>query len=384
VAAAHRLAQFDGVTFNAGHAVYAGVLSRINREPIMGAYDDTAAFARRVLITLGLLTLIGLLVYFLGLMLDVFMLVFAAILLTVAVDGLVRVVNRHTPLGRGWSLLVSLLLILLVIAGVFSLIVPQAVDQIPRLVQQLPQAVEEVMRLLPWAEDAGDEIAEQMEEGNGLMGGEVFGQAMGIFSTTLGAVGSLSLILLIAVYLLINPWIYVNHLLQLIPQVRRARIAEMFRIQAQALRLWLLGRLLSMLFVGVTATIGLVILDVPMAFSLGLIAGLATFIPYLGPIIGAVPAILVAFLESPQIALYVVMLYFVVETVESSLIYPLAQRRVVHIPPAYTVVIQIGGGLVGGVPGVILATPLAVVAAVAIQMLYVEDVLGESVEVLGD
>jgi predicted PurR-regulated permease PerM len=80
----------------------------------------------------------------------------------------------------------------------------------------------------------------------------------------------------------------------------------------------------------------------------------------------------------------VAILYFVVETVESSVIYPLAQRHVVHIPPAYTVLIQIGGGLVGGIPGVILATPIAVAAGVAIQMLYVQDVLGEPVEVLGD
>jgi len=186
------------------------------------------------------------------------------------------------------------------------------------------------------------------------------------------------------VYLVLNPGVYIGHLLLLLPVDRRSRVAQMFHLQGQALRLWLLGRLVSMVFVGVTSAIGLLLLDVPMALTLGLIAGLATFIPYLGPILGAIPAVLVAFLVSPMVALYVAILYFVIESVESSLIYPLAQRHVVHIPPAYTVLIQIGGGVLGGLPGVILATPLAVVAAVAIQMLYVEDVLGESVEVLGD
>ncbi len=153
--------------------------------------------------------------------------------------------------------------------------------------------------------------------------------------------------------------------------------------QTRSLRFWLLGRLASMVFVGLIAGIGLKLLGVPMAFTLGLIAGLATFIPYIGPILGAIPALLVALLEGPIIVLYVAILYFVVETVESSFIAPLAAKKAVHLAPAYTVIIQLAGGAVAGIPGVILATPLAVIGAVTIQLLYVEDVLGEKVEILG-
>lgn len=353
----------------------------------MSAFDSPPAFAYRVLIAIGLTALVVLLIYFLGLMLEVFMLVFAAILAAVVVDGLTRMIQRHTPLARGWSLTVSFLLILLLFGGMVGLVWPQAAEQLPKLSQQLPSAAQQLFSQVPWAEEVGQQAADQASEDGGSvgqMGQEVLSRALGIFSTTLGAISSFSIILLLAIYLVINPTVYIDHLLQLIPHARRERVGQMFQIQGKALRLWLLGRLVSMLFVGIATAIGLLLLGVPMALTLGLIAGIATFVPYLGPIIGAIPAVMVAFLEGPQTALYAAILYFFVESAESSLIYPLAQRHVVHIPPAYTVVIQIGGGVVGGVPGVILATPLAVVAAIAIQMLYVEDVLGKPVEVLGD
>jgi predicted PurR-regulated permease PerM len=136
-------------------------------------------------------------------------------------------------------------------------------------------------------------------------------------------------------------------------------------------------------FVGVLAGVGLMLLGVPMAFTLGLIAGVATFIPYIGPILGAIPALMVALLQGPMFVLYVAILYFMVETAESSLIAPLANKKAVHIAPAYTVIIQLAGGAVAGIPGVIVATPLAVVGAVTIQLLYVEDVLGEDIGILG-
>jgi predicted PurR-regulated permease PerM len=138
-----------------------------------------------------------------------------------------------------------------------------------------------------------------------------------------------------------------------------------------------------MVFVGASTMIGLSLLGVPMAFTLGLLAGILTFIPYLGPILAAIPTGLVALLEGPRLALYAVLLYLAVETFEANVIFPLATQGVVHLPPAYTVIIQIAGGALAGLPGIIVATPLAVAAAVAVQMLYIEDTLGEPVEVLG-
>ena len=350
------------------------------------AFDSPVTFAHRVLIAAGLVALVALLVYFMGLLVDVLLLLFAAVLLTVAIDGLTRLVLRYLPLARLWALLVAFALILLFVLGLAALIGPQLVEQVPKLLQQLPAALQELfttLRQLPGAEGLMAEM-EEAEEDAELIDPELLAQLGGIFSTAVGAVAGLFVVLLLAFYLVLSPGQYVGQLLRLFPLARRRRLAEVLTLQGQALRLWLLSRLISMVFVGVSTAIGLLLLGVPLPFALGLISGLLTFIPYLGPILAAIPTAGVALMESPQLALYAVLLYFAVETLEANVVFPLAAKGVVHLPPAYTVFIQVAGGAVAGFPGLVLATPLTVAVAVAVQMLYIEDTLGDRIEVLGE
>lgn len=339
-------------------------------------------FVPRVLTTIGLVALAVLTIYFLGKLLDVLLLIFASVLLAVAITGVRRVIDHFTPLSNGWSLAATYLLLVVLIAGSVAVVWPQLAAQIPEFIDSIPRAVEKLEEII----DGWPRVREAV--GNldyeNLVGRyDVPTRLLGFFSTTLGSIASVSLIVLIAVYLTVSSQSYVDHLLILIPRGKRARCGELLRAQTKSMRYWLLGRLVSMVSVGVFTWIGLMLLGVPMAFTLGLIAGLATFIPYIGPILGAIPALMVALVEGPMVVLYVAIVYFVVETAESNLIYPLVTKKAVHLAPAYTVIIQLAGGVVAGIPGVILATPLAVVGAVAIQMLYVEDVLGENIEVLG-
>ncbi len=336
--------------------------------------------------TIGLVVLAVLSVYFLGQLIEVLLVIFAAVLLAVAITGVRCIIQHRTPLSAGWSLVATYFLIAILMTAASAVIWPQLSEQIPKFTEQVPRAIEQLGNMIsgtPWLEevvsgppdnDAGD------SQGSGL---DLPGHALGAFSSALGAIVSFSLIVLIGIYFTLSPAAYVHNLLILIPRAQRKRAEEVMRAQTKSLRFWLLGRLASMVFVGVFAGVGLWLLGVPMAFTLGLIAGVATFIPYIGPILGAIPALMVALLEGPMVVLYVAILYFLVETAESSFIYPLATQKAVHLAPAYTVIIQLAGGGVAGVPGVILATPLAVIGAVTIQLLYVEDVLGEEVEILG-
>jgi predicted PurR-regulated permease PerM len=137
--------------------------------------------------------------------------------------------------------------------------------------------------------------------------------------------------------------------------------------------MWLLGRIWASLFVGVLTVIGLLLLDMPLAFTLGLLV--LNFIPNIGPILSGVPAVLLALLKSPTLAIYVIVLYVVIQSVESYLVTPLIQRRVVSLPPALTLTAQL---LLAGFLGLFLATPLTVVAMVLIEELYIKDVLEEN------
>lgn len=350
------------------------------------AVGGGSGFVSRVLVTIGLVVLAGLLVYFFGQLIEVLLVVFAATLLAVAITGVRCIIQNRTPLSAGWSMVATYVLVVVMIAGAAAVIWPQLSEQIPKFIDKVPQAFEQLREMtdrMPWVEGAIEDAGDSDDGDNDDNGFNIPSHLLGVFSTTLGAIASLSLIVLIAIYFTLSPAAYVQNLLILVPQARRKRAEEVMQAQTRSLRFWLAGRLASMVFVGVFAGVGLMLLGVPMAFTLGLIAGVATFIPYIGPILGAIPAMMVALLQGPMVVLYVAILYFVVETAESSLIYPLANKKAVHIAPAYTVIIQLAGGVIAGIPGVIVATPLAVVGAVTIQLLYVEDVLGEDVEILG-
>jgi len=346
------------------------------------AVHEGSGFVSRVLTTISLVVLAGLTVYFFGLLVEVLLVIFAAVLLAVAITGVRCIIHDRTPLSERWSLVVTYLLVVVLMAGAGAVIWPQLSDQIPKFIDKIPEAFEQLSEIadrIPWVEGA----IESAGDTEGDSGFDIPSHLLGVFSTTLGAITSLSLIVLIAFYFTLAPTAYVQNLLILVPRAQRKRAEEVMQAQTKSLRFWLLGRLASMVFVGVLAGVGLLLLGVQMAFTLGLIAGVATFIPYIGPILGAIPALMVALLQGPMVVLYVAILYLVIETAESSLIAPLANKKAVHIAPAYTVIIQLAGGVIAGIPGVIVATPLAVVGAVTIQLLYVEDVLGEDVEILG-
>ncbi|NOT46231.1 MAG: AI-2E family transporter, partial [Acidobacteria bacterium] len=163
----------------------------------------------------------------------------------------------------------------------------------------------------------------------------------------------------------------------LFPLRRRTRVREILFAISDTLRWWLIGKVGSMIFIGLLTWIGLSILGVPLALTLGLIAGLLSFIPNFGPIISALPALLLAFIESPTTALYVLILYVGVQLIESNVVTPFIERKTVEIPPALTIVFQLALAVLVGGLGLVLATPLLAVLLVVIQMVYVEDVLGD-------
>jgi predicted PurR-regulated permease PerM len=139
---------------------------------------------------------------------------------------------------------------------------------------------------------------------------------------------------------------------------------------------WMVGRVLSMAVIGIATGVGLWLLGIPLAFTLALIAALLTFIPNIGPILAALPAVLLGLAQSPRTALYVVLLYSGIQAVETYVLGPVVDRRTVSLPPALTVIAQLLLVMVAGILGAALAAPLAAVVVVLVTMLYVHDVLG--------
>jgi len=309
---------------------------------------------------------------------DVLFLVFAGVLLAVLLRSLADLLGELAGLGRNWSLALTLLLLaaLLALAGLFlGAQIAEQLDQLGPRLRDTWEQTRDILHRYAWGRSVlGDpKVGDLSPEKAGWLA-RITG---GLFSTAAGAVAGLLVTLFIGVYAAAAPKVYHRGLLQLIPARYRERAAEVLEEAGSALRGWLLGTLVKMAGVGIAATVGLWLLDIPLALALGLIAFLVEFVPYLGPFIGAVPAVLVALAAGPADAAYVTLLYLCIHAAEGYVIAPLVDQRSVHLPPALGLVAQLLLGTLFGFLGLILAVPLAALAMVLVQMLYVEDFLGE-------
>ena len=331
----------------------------------------------RVVVAVGLALLLLGMVGLLGMAFSVWLRVLAALLIALPLRAGGDWLHRRTGMPAGLGLLLVTLLVAGLLGGMVWLFSARISLQISDLEKQLPEAVRTVQARVQGTE-WGQWLAGENFDYTKIVGGtsEWLGRATGIFSTTLSVVADGYVIIFLAVFLALQPKTYRAGLVMLVPKAGRARANEVFDCISSTLVKWVLGRLVSMLFVGVLTWAGLTWLGMPQGAVLGLFAGLVTFIPNIGPIISMVPAVLLAFFHGgPQEALYVVILYLVVQTLESSAISPVVQQRLISLPPALILVGQLIIGAFTGLLGLTLATPIIAILVVLVKMLYVQDTL---------
>ena len=341
--------------------------------------SSLSPYVQRVLIAVGLTLLLLALTGLLGLAFGVFLRVLAALLIALPLQAGANWLHRRTGLPTGLGLVLLAMLVLALLGGMGWLFSARLSEQLSSLQQQLPKAMQEVQARVSgtrW----GQWLAGENIDLRKLMGGtsEWLGRATGIFSTTLSILADGYVILFLTVFLAIQPKTYRAGLVMLVPKAGRARANEVCDKLSDTLVKWVLGRLASMVFVGVLTVVGLSFLGMPLAAVLGLFAGLVTFIPNIGPVVSMVPALLLAFFNGgPHMALYVLLLYLGAQTLESAAVSPVLQQRLISLPPALVLVGQLIIGSFTGLLGLTLATPIIAIITVLVKMLYVHDVLGD-------
>lgn len=326
-----------------------------------------------ILLIAGLL-LIG---YLLG---SVLLLVFAAVLVAVGLDGMARAIARRAPVSRGWALAGVALGLGAVILGALGL-------SAARLVQQFSQVGETVVafaiRVQEWliAQGALGMMEEMEGDGGGLGGsaGDVAGQVVSYGMTAAGAATSLLVLVVLALFIAANPGLYRGGAVRLVPPAHRAVVQDTLSALAHALRWWFLGQLVSMVLLGLTVGLGLLVMGIELWLALGLLTALLTFVPFLGPIVATVPIVAVGFSEGTQTGVIVLIGYLVLQNLEGNVLGPMIQKKAVNLAPALLISVQVLLSVVFGVMGLILAAPLTIVAMVTVQKLWVEHMLGESV-----
>ncbi|MFO7178720.1 MAG: AI-2E family transporter [Pseudomonadota bacterium] len=313
-----------------------------------------------------------------------FALIFGAILVAIAISGLGRLINFRNRLPHALAVSLVIVIALGFCAGLGAWLGPQVVAQIGELDQKIRQGVANARSLLDSALDFLEQHVPSLRDGVLPRAGSIVQSTGKVLSSGFGTLTDAVVVLLLGFFLAVNPSRYERGLLLLVPRARRERGRAVLRATAHTLRYWLVARGVLMLLVGTLFAIGLAILDVPFAVPLGIIAGILDFIPYLGPVLGAIPALAVAFLGGPERVLWVLGLYLVVQFVESYIAGPLVESKAVTLPPGLLLAFQVLCAAWLGVLGVLLATPLLVALVVGVQMIYVQDVLGEDIRIAGE
>jgi predicted PurR-regulated permease PerM len=294
-------------------------------------------------------------------LLDVVLVIFAGGLLAVLFATPSRALASRTGLGYGWCLAATLLLLAAILTSITIAAAPGVARQVDELTRTLPQAIGMLRERLDdygWVRRLLDRVDTQ----------DVIGQSRGlfqglglVFSALTGAIATFLVILFLGLYGAVDPQVYRRGFLRLLPSRHRERAGNLLDASVSTLKWWLLGKLVGMALIGVGTAVGLWLLGVPLAPILALIAALLTFIPNLGPILAAIPAVMVGMLQSTQQALFILGLYVAVQFVESYIVTPIVQQRTVSVPPALGLASQLVLGVVGGAMGIALATPLAAV-----------------------
>ncbi|UVO51365.1 AI-2E family transporter [Sphingomonas sp. SUN019] len=315
---------------------------------------------KRATVWLGLACAIALVV----LLIQPLLLIFAALVFASMLDGGVRLLNRILPIGRGWRLLIVVLLVIAFIVGTFYIAGVQLIEQATQLRSTLEVQVQRgaqwlsAQGMMPGTSDLNGMLRQAM--------GSV-GRVTSFLGTAASALTSFFMILVLGLFLAMEPNIYERGLQWMVPVDKRREFAITLRRMGETLRKLLAGRLLGMVAEGIITWIALMIAGVPMAAILGILTGLLAFIPNIGAFISGALMVAVGFSAGYDTGIAAIIVYVVVQTFDGYILLPIVARKTVDLPPALTLGAQILTSALFGIMGLALADPMTAMIKVALE-----------------
>lgn len=318
---------------------------------------------------------------------DALMLAFAAVLLAIAVHGIADAIRKLVSMPKGAALALGALAMLSVLLATVTLFGAQLASALSGVVERLPEAWDRAKDTLE-GNPLGAAIVTEIEKftsGNSDGGSvrDVAERAGGFAFPFASGLTTAMLVVFAAAFITMSGDAYRKGLLMLFPKGVDEKIGDALLASGRALRKWLLGITVDMVVIAVLMGIALWLLGVPAFIGLALIAGISQFIPTVGPLVSAIPGIILAFTVGPMTALWTGLAYLGISQIEANLIYPMIQKKAVSIPPAMTLIAILAFGMLLGPLGVLLATPMLVVLTVFVTKLYVNDRLGKDADIPG-
>ncbi|MHC9419427.1 AI-2E family transporter [Sphingomonas citri] len=315
---------------------------------------------RRAAVWLGMACAIALVV----LLVQPLLIIFAGLVFAALLDGGVRLLGRVLPIGRGWRLLIVCLLTIAFLLGTFYLTGVQISEQ----VTQLRSTVEtQAMRVTGWLSAQGLMPGASDLSGLSRQALSSVGRVTSWVGTAVGALTTLFMIMVIGLFVAMDPRVYDRGLQWMVPEADRAEFALTVNRMGRTLRRLLAGRLLGMAFEGVLTAIALWLVGVPMALILGILTGLLAFIPNIGAFISGALMVAVGFSAGAHVGVLAIVVYVVVQTFDGYVVIPMVAKRTVDLPPALTLGTQILASALFGILGLALADPMTAMVKTAME-----------------
>ena len=331
---------------------------------------------------------------------QIILLVFTAVILANSLNILVKLFQkwsnklglilggRNLRIKRGYAVLLSISLSGAIFYGFFWLIVPPLATQFEQLAVKVLQGIEQLNIWLNtgieqiqnrFAVDLSESLRDfnNLTEQLGPLLNQVLDRGWTVFSSSLGVVLNSLLLLVLTIMILADPKPYREGFVRLFPSFYRQRINRIINLCGVALQGWLIGILFNMLAIAILSFIGLLVLKIPLALAQAMLAGIFTFIPNIGPALSVVPPIAIALGEAPWKALAVLILYILIQQIESNILTPLVMAQQVSLLPAFTLLAQVFFATFFGFLGLFLALPLTVIGQVLIKEVLIVDILNQ-------
>lgn len=326
------------------------------------------SFSHKVWIVTGILTLSVIVIFVLKAAFSVLLMILAACLISVFFHGLGDMIERFTKLSHRISVLIGVLITIAFLSGIFWFMGSTIQTQIAELKSDFPQMIAKAKGSLSQS-TIGNKILEDI---SGFDDNKIMSTAKGVFSTSFGVIGDLYIILFLGIFLTVDPSIYKQGIIKLTPVSAKEDARVVMNRISQVLKGWLKGMMLAMFLISVLTVIALTIFKIPLALTLALLAGIMNFIPNFGPLIAMIPAVLIGFTISVNMAIIIAITYLAIQTIESNVVTPMIQKKMINLPPALTILSQVLMGTVSGFLGILLATPLLAIIIVLVDELYVK------------
>jgi predicted PurR-regulated permease PerM len=332
--------------------------------------EKELTYIQKVWHTVAIVALLVVIILVTRVAFNVLLMVLAGSLIAVYFHGLGDIIQRRTKLPRRWSMILSVVGSFIFLGVLLWFMGTKIQSQIAVLAESLPNTIGTVREKLDGS-STGKKVLTYLSGDNSE---KLFSTAQRFFSTSFGVLGNLYIIVLVAAFFTANPSLYKEGMIRLIPRKNRPLARTCLDRITAVLKGWLKGTMLSMVLITFLIAMGLTIMGIPAALVLALFTGLLKLIPNFGSAAAMVPGVLLALTISTDTFIVVSLIYIVSQTVVSSIVTPLIQKRMINLPPALTIISQVIMGTLSGALGIILAVPLLAILIILVDELYVKKV----------